>query len=173
MISPRKFKGIYQWIDRSRNVLIVLIFGFIILSGAVDIFLRYATNMGSLKWTDEILRYLNIWVVFLGAAVGVKRGVHMNVEFFLRKFFNDSAIKAIQKVTLVIILLCLLVLTAAGIQKVMKYWNVEIQALPMSIAWFYLAIPVGCVLMAVDYLLILIYGEHPFKYRALNGDKEA
>ncbi len=171
MIPPRKFKAAYQWIDRLRNVLIVLIFSFVVLSGALDIFLRYATNMGSLKWTDEILRYLNIWVVFLGAAVGVKRGVHMNVEFFLQKCFDDGTIKAIQKGTLVVILLCLLVLTGAGVQKVMKYWNVEIQALPMSIAWFYLAIPVGCVLMAVDYLLILVYGEHPFKYRTLNGDK--
>ncbi len=171
MIAPRKLKAAYQWIDRLRNALIVLIFGFVVLSGAVDIALRYATNMGSLKWTDEILRYLNIWVVFLGAAVGVKRGAHMNVDFFLLKCFNDDTVRTIRKATLVVILLCLLALSWAGTQKVMKYWNVEIQALPISIAWFYLAIPVGCVLMAVDYLLILVYGEHPFKFQTSNGEK--
>jgi len=163
MISPKKFESAYKIIDFSRNILIVLIFSFVILSGAADIFMRYATSMGSLKWTDEILRYLNIWVVFLGAAVGVKRGVHMRVEVFIQKFFKENAAKWIEKITILIILLCFLLLIVTGIQKVINYRDVQIQATTMSIAWFYLAIPVGCFMMLIDYLLILIYGEHPFK----------
>jgi C4-dicarboxylate transporter DctQ subunit len=162
MLSPKRLEGLYRIVDISRNLLIVLIFSFVVIAGGTDVFLRYATAHGSLKWTDEILRYLNIWLVFLGAAVGVKRGTHMQVEFFLRKFFTAQAIRWIKKMTLVITLLCLALLIVAGSQKVLNYRNVQIQATTMSISWFYLAIPVGCLLMAVDYLLILLYGEHPF-----------
>jgi TRAP-type C4-dicarboxylate transport system permease small subunit len=169
MIPPKKLEGYYRIFDLTRDVLIVLIFSFVILSGAVDIFLRYVTHLGSLKWTDEILRYLNIWVVFLGAGVGVKRGSHMSVDFFLRKFFKSDTVKVIQKMMLVIILLTLLVLVISGTSKVMNYLNVQIQATTMSIAWFYLAIPLGCLFMIGDYILILIYGAHPFSHRS--GDK--
>jgi TRAP-type C4-dicarboxylate transport system permease small subunit len=168
MIPPKKLEGYYTIFDLTRNVLIVLIFSFVILSGAVDIFLRYVTHLGSLKWTDEILRYLNIWVVFLGAGVGVKRGSHMSVDFFLRKFFKPDAVKVIQKIMLTIILLTLLVLVISGTAKVMNYLNVQIQATTMSIAWFYLAIPLGCLFMIGDYILILIYGVHPFSHRSVD-----
>jgi len=124
--------------------------------------MRYGTEHGSLKWTDEILRYLNIWLVFLGAAVGVKRGVHMQVEFFLERFFAEKTRRRVKRGTLAIILLCLGLLIVSGTQKVLNYRSVQIQATTMSIAWFYLAIPVGCLMMAVDYALILVYGEHPF-----------
>jgi TRAP-type transport system small permease protein len=169
MIPIKKLEGPYKIFDLSRNVLIVLIFSFVILSGAVDIVLRYVTNLGSLKWTDEILRYLNIWVVFLGAGVGVKRGSHMSVDFFVRKSFKPETVKVIQKMILGIILLTLLVLVISGTSKVMNYRNVQIQATTMSIAWFYLAIPLGCLIMMADYILILIYGKHPFSGRS--GDQ--
>ena len=162
MIHPSQLKGAYAILDRARSLMIVVIFGFVVLAGATDIVLRYGTSYGSLKWTDEILRYLNIWLVFLGAAVGVKRGVHMNVEYFLQRFFPERASRRIKQGVLVVILLCLGLLIVFGAQKVLNYRNVQIQATTMSIAWFYLAIPVGCLLMAVDYSLILMYGEHPF-----------
>lgn len=149
-------------LDRTRSALIVLVFGFVVIAGAAEIILRYGTSRGSLAWTDEILRYLNIWLVFLGAAMGVKRGIHMNVEFFLQKFFTEPVRRRVTQGVLLIILVSLGLLIVFGIQKVVNYRNVQIQAMPISIAWFYLAIPVGCLLMAVDYSLILWYGKHPF-----------
>ncbi len=162
MAIPTSLERAYRIMDRARSLLIVVMFAFVILAGATDILLRYATPFGSMKWTDEILRYLNIWLVFLGAAVGVKRGVHMNVEYFLQRFFTERASRRIRQAVLVVILLTLGLLIVYGMQKVLNYRNVQIQATTMSIAWFYLAIPVGCLLMAVDYTLILIYGNHPF-----------
>ena len=162
MIPSPHLERAYTVLDRARSAMIVLLFSFVVLVGATDIVLRYGTAHGSLEWSDEILRYLNIWLVFLGAAVGVKRGVHMKVEFFLQKFFTEHTSRRIKQGTLVIILLCLGLLMVTGTQKVLNYRSVQIQATTMSIAWFYLAIPVGCLLMAVDYGLILMYGEHPF-----------
>lgn len=153
----------YKALDILRSVLIVLIFSFIIVSGALAIFLRYMPNLRGLPWIDEVLRYLNIWVVFLGASVAIKHGSHLKVDFFIRKLFSARTVNIIRKLTLLIILICLTVLISASTKKFLSSLNVVIQAAPVSIAVFYLAVPVGCGLMFLDYLLILICGEHPFK----------
>ncbi|MFQ3619729.1 MAG: TRAP transporter small permease subunit, partial [Spirochaetales bacterium] len=73
----------YRIIDRIRAILIILILGFIIGIGAVQIFLRYFPYTKAFDWVDEIMRYLNIWVVFLAASIGVKESTHLSMDYFL------------------------------------------------------------------------------------------
>ena len=72
-------------------------------------------------------------------------------------------VKIIKKCTLGVILICLSLLIVASTKKFLGSLNVVIQAAPISIAVFYIAIPIGCLFIFLDYVLILIYGEHPFK----------
>ena len=46
-------------------------------------FTRYVLN-NSAAWTEEIARYLLIGVVFVGAAIGVAKNNHIQVDFFYR-----------------------------------------------------------------------------------------
>ena len=46
-------------------------------------FTRYALN-DSAAWTEEIARYLLICTVFIGAAIGVRKNNHIQVDFFYR-----------------------------------------------------------------------------------------
>ena len=46
-------------------------------------FTRYVLN-NSAAWTEEIARYLLIAVVFVGAAIGVTKNNHIQVDFFYR-----------------------------------------------------------------------------------------
>jgi TRAP-type C4-dicarboxylate transport system permease small subunit len=60
--------------------------GFFWLLGGVvfyQFFTRYVLN-DSASWTEEIARYLLIAVVFVGAAVGVRRNNHVQVDFAYR-----------------------------------------------------------------------------------------
>ena len=55
------------------------------LAGVVfhQFFTRYALN-DSAAWTEEIARYLLICTVFVGAAIGVRKNNHVQVDFFYR-----------------------------------------------------------------------------------------
>ena len=46
-------------------------------------FTRYVLN-DSAAWTEEIARYLLIATVFIGAAIGVAKNNHIQVDFFYR-----------------------------------------------------------------------------------------
>jgi TRAP-type transport system small permease protein len=53
------------------------------LTVLLQFFTRYVLN-DSAAWTEEIARYLLIATVFVGAAVGVTKNNHIQVDFFYR-----------------------------------------------------------------------------------------
>jgi len=155
-------KRVYMIINIVRSVLIIAILSFIIVIGAVQIIMRYTPGINALSWVDEIMRYLNIWLVFLATSVGVRESSHLNLAYFLHKLFSDKKIDIIKKISQTGIVLSLLVVIYYGVIRVIDNLDTVIQSLPLSISCFYAAIPVGSAIILLDYILILIYGEHPF-----------
>ena len=45
---------------------------------AAQVFFRYVLNH-SLFWSEELARYILVWLTFLGASVAYRRGVHPRV----------------------------------------------------------------------------------------------
>jgi len=161
MHPPEFVMTVYSFIEKSRRFFIIGIFSFIVVSGAVEIFLRYTPGMKSLGWSDEIMRYLDIWLVFLGAGLAAKTNTHMGMDFFVHRLFPVALLPLVRRISLTIICATLLALMWVGLIKTLGTRDVLIQALDISIAWFYAAIPVGCLLMFVEYALHLIYGGPP------------
>jgi TRAP-type C4-dicarboxylate transport system permease small subunit len=151
----------YQWLDVFRKTTIVVLFSFVIVSGFTEVICRYVF-LKSLGWTEEILRYLNVWIILLGASIAAKRNVHLRVTFFLR-FFRPQISKRITQGVYWAIFIFLAVFIFYGTQKTLRNIPQQIQAFPISIAWFYLAIPVSSFYILIDYLLIFIYSKHPFE----------
>ena len=162
MRPSQSVRSIYAGVELARKILIIAIFTFIVVSGALEIFLRYTPGMRSLSWTDEIMRYLNIWLIFLGAGLTAKMNAHMAMDYFVRKVFSDTAMPVIRRITLVIICIALLGLMWVSLTKTLATRDVMIQAFDVSIAWFYAAIPVGCLVMFIEYALQLVFGERSF-----------
>lgn len=69
-------------INKLAKFMVVFLVGFLVIIVLLQVVFRYILNTG-LPWVDELSRYLNIWVAFLGASIGVKYGKHAKVSFFV------------------------------------------------------------------------------------------
>ena len=111
----------------------------------LQVFYRYVLG-SSLSWSEESARFLFIWVVMLGASMGVKEGFHVAVTLF--KDWLPPRLK-----TGVDILFTLLTGVMAAAMVVFGSSiadTVAIQQSPairISMFWVYLAIPVSGALM--------------------------
>ncbi len=167
-----RLERIYRVIDRLRAVSLILIMAFIIGIGGIQIFLRYFPWTRPFDWVDEIMRYLNIWVVFLAASIGVKESTHLSMDYFLKKYFSPRTVEWIKRATHLCIILTMLILIYHGALRVWANRYTYIQSMHLSISFFYLAIPVGSALILFDYILVLLHkGDHPYS-RSKNNASE-
>ena len=99
-----------------------------------------------LAWTEELAMLLFQWVVFLGAAVGVKRMSHFGIDLLVEKLPQ----KARRRVEIIIpfsIGVIALTLIIEGI-KLLKLTQFQgYTTMPFSHAWATAAMPVSGVLM--------------------------
>jgi len=162
---------VYSVINRIRSVAIVAALGWMVILCLIQVILRYFTpaELRPFPWGDEIIRLTSIWVAFLAASLGVREGSHINVDFFINKL-PPRGVMILKKIALGIVLVCMVILVYYGTAQTKANAQSMLQNVPISIAWFNAAIPIGCTFLFFDYLLILIYGKHPFS-QGKGGDK--
>lgn len=111
----------------------------------LQFFSRYVLN-SSFAWTEEIARYLLMWVTFVGAAVAMRRRTHISVEV-LHVFLPMPIVRLLNFLIDVIVLgfVGLLVWYAWQVTERMEIQRMTVFDLSMSIV--YGGVLLGCVLM--------------------------
>ena len=117
------------------------------LTIVVEVILRYGFS-SSLIFTEELSRYTMVWVAFLGGVIALRDGAHVATGGIGDRF-GPTVGKIASLVADGLALLFLLTLTWASIQTLPNQRDQYTITLNISIFWFYLAIPVGAVLMAL------------------------
>lgn len=75
----RKWDRIGRWLDRTLDAVCVLACAVLVGISFVAVIFRYVLN-DSLVWSEEVARYLFVWIVFLGAAIGVRQRQHIAID---------------------------------------------------------------------------------------------
>ncbi|KIL51920.1 TRAP transporter small permease [Jeotgalibacillus soli] len=68
-----------KYLNLLLNSVIVLIFVTMVGLVFLNVVMRYAFDSG-ITWSEELARYLFVWVVFLGAVVAMKEKGHLGVD---------------------------------------------------------------------------------------------
>ena len=114
-----------------------------------DVFLgvysRYVMR-ATFQWYDEVARLCFVWMIFLGAAVAVRRGAHFRLHLLIDKLGPSARRRADLLVTVIVIAFAA-VLVAGGIAILPVARRQVTDALEISMVWFYGALPVGGALM--------------------------
>jgi len=70
-------------ISRVEQVFVTILLTMMILMAFFQIVLRNFFDTG-LSWGDSLVRYLVVWVGFIGAAIATKEGKHINIDVVSR-----------------------------------------------------------------------------------------
>jgi C4-dicarboxylate transporter DctQ subunit len=145
--------GLSKWIERAENITMALGMFIISLIIFVNVIMRYAFNSG-LYWAEELVRYIVIYIVFIGTSIAVSRKAHINVDLYmnLKKKWKRDAFDFFNDLASICFSLFMLVVGIAIIidQKDMGQTSTALE-IPMYLV--YLAMPIGGGLMLIRYLI--------------------
>jgi len=128
---------------------------------------RFILNF-SPSWAEEAARYLMIWVCFLGAPLAVGVGGHVGVQMFMSRLPLGPR-KAIRLLTCAAIEIFLAVVVVKAFVLVQMISTQESAALRIPIYYVYLAVPIGCILLGVEFLCVMLKGTEGGDYSAFQA----
>ncbi len=136
-------------LDKTRSVL----YGFscvAMMVMLVTIFAQVITRYGfsyTPEWSEELARYLFVYVVFLGSALIMGESGHLAVEFLPNRFKGTVFGKLLAALSLLCGYLFVLILLVQGAKMTEVMTFQESPGLGISMSYVYAVIPVSAVLM--------------------------
>ncbi len=114
---------------------------------ATNVFMRYVVKV-PLDWTEEAGVLILVWITFMGAVIAAAEKKHMGMDLLLNKL-RGKAKKIFITIINLVTILSLLIITYYGVDMTIYNLNLESESLQISYAFFYLPIPVGCLLFVI------------------------
>jgi TRAP-type C4-dicarboxylate transport system permease small subunit len=126
------------------------------------LFLKYAANWVytelaaiHLSWANELSTYMFVWMAKFGAALGVRTGIHVGVDVFVKRLSP-----AARKPVIVFALLCGALFTGViGTLGAVYVYELDPDQTSPELEWpswmIYLCIPLGSYLMCFRFLQVM------------------
>ncbi|MCM3716167.1 TRAP transporter small permease [Alkalihalobacillus oceani] len=149
-----KFDAIMESVESYLVFLLLFAMLFFVFIGVI---FRYGFGF-TLSWGEELPRYIMIWATFIGASLGVKKGSHISVDA-LEAFLPLAAKRVVVVISYVISLAFCIVILAIGVPFIGSLADSGqlSPALRIPMYFAYLAVLIGIGMMAIRYLLLLIF----------------
>jgi len=137
-----------QIIDKILGNILVIIMGVMVINVLWQVFTRFIIGSPS-SFTDELARYLMIWLGILGAAFVSGRNMHVAIDVLALKSSNKTQKKLKLIVYSFIIVFVFFVMVVGGFRLVYITYtlNQYSPALQLPLAVVYFAIPLSGILI--------------------------
>lgn len=119
----------------------------VVLAVAWGVLTRYVMAQPS-AWTGEVAAIGFAWVVFLGAAAGVKRGLHVSIEVLVTRLPGGLR-RLLQRLVDLGLLVFMLYVAWLGVGFTNDNWDNPTSVLRLPLSVVYAAVTLGFALMAV------------------------
>ena len=129
---------VIRWYAALLRWLLVIAVGVLIVPVSLQIFSRYTELIPAYIWTEEMARFLFVWMIMIGAMLGIYEGRHFEVDVWPR--LAPRAQAALRLVSNLAVLAFALVFVWAGWYFTRFAWNriSELAELPLwliHMAW--------------------------------------
>jgi TRAP-type C4-dicarboxylate transport system permease small subunit len=155
--DPRGMIALLRWVARAPHVLVTLLMLVAMADMLTGVFLRYVVtkisavfDLPSVRffWVEEVGELCLAWMTFIGAAIGIRRGVHFSVQLVTDRFPP--------RLRLAVFTVHYLLIAGFGVLLAVFGWQVaELNsmsaspALDLNLRWLYLSAVAGGVLIVI------------------------
>ena len=123
------------------TVLMVAAVALLIFPVSLQVISRYTQLIPSYIWTEELSRFLFIWMVMLGAMIGVREGTHLDVDLWPE--LRPRAAATLRLVSNLFVLIFALVFAFWGIKFVQFGWDQTSELAELPMPFIFLAWPLA------------------------------
>ncbi|HSB81033.1 MAG TPA: TRAP transporter small permease [Candidatus Methylomirabilis sp.] len=137
-------------LQRCTEFAVMALMGFLVIIVVASVVFRYIL-LSPLTWSEEVGRYVMIWLGFLAASIATRQGLHVGVDFVVQWVPPGIAVW-LRGVARTVTAGFLLIVMVYGFILVTNLWDQYSPVMDIRMTWPYLAIPVGSLLMLVQML---------------------
>lgn len=134
----RAFKGLVRAIDAVTFWGIVVAMAAMAITVSLQVLLRYGFE-SSLDSADELSRLFFVWAIFLAIPHGVKHGVHVGIDLFV-KLMPDRFEEVLFRVMAGLGTLLMIMVMFGGWVATVDRWPELMPTLPVSSGVYYIAV---------------------------------
>jgi len=150
-------------LTRSLELFIIATMALLVVDVAWGVFSRYALGAQT-KWTEELARFLLVWVALLGGALAFQSKAHLGVDYFVNLLHPDARKLTAVAAHVVVLFFAIAVLLLGGASVVREALALEqtTPALGWKMGYVYLALPISgffVMIFTVENLMETITGR--------------
>lgn len=144
MLRENMLSKAFRTLNKTVEVTSVILLVLVSLVVFYSVFLRYVFK-SPLAWSEEVARYMFIWMVFLGFSIAEKSGDHFKIEVFIE--MAPLKLRLVIEVLLnLLIFYALFVLFQEGVNYYDQGKSGLSTILEMPLNYIYVALPIAMVL---------------------------
>lgn len=130
-------------VDRIIGVMMIVLISLMLIIGSAQVFCRYALH-SSLSWSEELMRYLYVWIVMVGINLGIRHKSLAAITSLSDTIAKRSAAagRVMAVVCFAIQLFACVMLFWSGLQFTLANKQIS-PALRINMSVIYAALPVG------------------------------
>lgn len=132
-----------------------IFFIIIVVTSISQVFFRFVLD-SPLVWSDELSRFLLLWVVFLGASVVSYRGAHLGVDF-LYDYISEKLTVILKAVSIIVSLIFLIVLVISSLELLRVAGYTSSPALDIPMSYWRGSVVAGSILMILALIVNVFY----------------
>jgi TRAP-type C4-dicarboxylate transport system permease small subunit len=145
----------WRAVDGATNVAITVLFAIILVAMFAQVVFRYVLG-SSLSWSEEVSRYMFVWLSYLGAYVAILRNAHIGVDYVTSRL-SPQAVRALNVAVALTIIGTLIFVAYHGVFLTRDnveagWWTVPF----LSMSLPYAAVPVGACLMIIALIRVIV-----------------
>ncbi len=151
----KMIETVYRAMEKFLLYIVMILLALMVIIVFANVVSRYYLQF-SLAWSEEIARFMLVWLVFLGSFLAYIHDEHLGLDILVKKF-PPTLRKMVTTVTNLLVIFALYAVMEGGYLLMMANFDWLSAAAEIPQGYIYAIVPIACGLMILQTILKTYY----------------